>query len=280
MNSFRPTSCFRIFFVFLALLITVPAHAEIHVPRSEISLAAAQRLTPQLEQEMQKKDLHLGQPIFIRIFKEENQLELWIKKGLTYELFKSYPICKRSGKLGPKVKEGDYQNPEGFYMVTPTALNPWSNYHLSFNIGYPNEYDRQYNRTGGALMVHGKCDSVGCFAMNDGPIEEIYTIIDAAMTAGQEQFPVHIFPFHMTWKNLAEHGQCAWTPFWENLKQGYDFFQGHHAPPMVTVQNKQYAFQQERPLLFGGDLNIPVQSEGQQYASASGHKDNKGRNSF
>ena len=217
---------------------------------------------------MQKKNMHLGQPIFVRIFKEEKELEVWVKKDFTYELFKTYTICTFSGKLGPKLKEGDLQSPEGFYTVSPTALNPWSDFHLSFNLGYPNEYDRLHKRTGGALMVHGKCSSVGCFAMNDLRIEEIYTIVDAAMSGGQEQFAVHIFPFRMTWDKMAKNAKSPWIPFWENLKQGYDYFQGHRNPPMVTVEEKQYAFHTFRPLLFGSDLTAPAQPEKMEYASA------------
>lgn len=241
-----------------SLCLASSGYTEISVPRSEISRAAFQRLAPELKKEMQKKNLQLGQPIFLRIFKEESELEVWVKKGVTFELFKTFNICKFSGDLGPKMKEGDKQSPEGFYTVRVSALNPWSDYHLSFNLGYPNEYDRIHNYTGGALMVHGKCESVGCFAMEDYRIEEIYTLIDAAMTNGQDQFSVHIFPFRMTWHNLAQYADSPWVPFWENLKQGYDFFHGHRNPPLVTVTDGRYVFQDFRPFIFGGDL-IPAQ---------------------
>jgi len=256
----RPGKLLLPFFVacVFSLCLVASSHAEGNVPRSEISKAAFQRLAPGLKSEMQKKNLVMGQPIFLRIFKEESELEVWVKRGVTYELFKTYDICKFSGELGPKLKEGDKQSPEGFYTVSASALNPWSDYHLSFNLGYPNEYDRLHNHTGGALMVHGKCESVGCFAMEDFPIEEIYTIVDAAMSNGQDQLSVHIFPFRMTWANLAKNANSPWIPFWENLKQGYDFFQGHRNPPMVTVAERQYVFQDFRPFIFGGDL-IPAQ---------------------
>lgn len=214
---------------------------------------------------MQQKGLQLGQPLYIRIFKEENELEVWIKKELAYELFETYSICKYSGNLGPKLQEGDGQSPEGFYTVSVTALNPWSNFHLSFNLGFPNEYDRLHKRTGNALMVHGKCASAGCFAMNDFRIEEIYTIVDAALSGGQDQFSVHIFPFRMTWDKMAQYADSPWISFWENLKQGYDYFQGHRIPPMVTVQEQQYAFHTFHPILFGSDLTpeqpVPAQEE-------------------
>lgn len=234
------------------------AHPEITVPRSEISRAAFARLSPELKGEMLKKNLLLGQPIFLRIFKEESELEVWVKKGVTFEFFKTYDICKFSGELGPKQKEGDKQSPEGFYTVRCSALNPWSNYHLAFNLGYPNEYDRIHNHTGGALMVHGKCESVGCFAMEDFRIEELYTLIDAAMSNGQDHVAVHIFPFRMTWQNMARHADSPWIPFWENLKQGYDFFHGHKKPPQVTVAESRYVFRDYDSFVFGGDL-MPVQ---------------------
>jgi murein L,D-transpeptidase YafK len=248
----------------LILFSTSSASAEINVPRSEISNSAYQRLIPQLKEEMQKKNLRIGQPIFVRIFKEEKELEVWVKKDLIYEHFKTYTICNYSGTLGPKLYEGDKQSPEGFYTVSVTALNPWSNFHLSFNIGYPNEYDLIHNCTGNALMVHGKCSSVGCYAMNDFRIEEIYTIIDAALSNGQERFSVHIFPFRMTWDKLAQNNHSQWLSFWENLKQGYDYFQGHRTPPLVTVEEKRYAFQTPLPSLFGSDLasvQIPQEKE-------------------
>ena len=259
-----------------SLWLAVSGYAEANVPRSEISKAAFQRLAPELKNEMQKKNLVMGQPVFLRIFKEESQLEVWVKRGVTYELFKTYDICKFSGELGPKLKEGDKQSPEGFYTVSASALNPWSDYHLSFNLGYPNEYDRLHNHTGGALMVHGKCESVGCFAMEDFPIEEIYTIVDAAMTNGQDQLSVHIFPFRMTWANLAKNADSPWIPFWENLKQGYDFFQGHHNPPMVTVAEKQYVFQDFRPFIFGGDL-IPSQVQEEKRLVVADVKPSRGK---
>ena len=146
--------------------------------------------------------------------------------------------------LGPKIKKGDRQAPEGFYSVAPDQLNPWSKHHLSFNLGYPNDYDLAYQRTGSELMVHGKCNSVGCFAMTDFRIEEIYTIADSALLHGQGSFPVHIFPFRMTEQNLRNH-HGKWISFWKNLKEGYDFFQKTSIPPHIVVKNCRYTFSLE-----------------------------------
>ena len=157
-------------------------------------------------------------------------------------MFKSYAICSFSGDLGPKLKQGDWQSPEGFYFVKPIQLNPWSQYHLSFNLGFPNRYDREHSRTGSALMVHGDCVSIGCYAMTDPQINEIYSLASAALENGQPFFRVHAFPFKMTDERLAKETQNPWYSFWQNLKTGYDIFEQSAIPPNVTVNNKQYVF--------------------------------------
>ena len=211
-------------------------------PASQTSLEVVTRMTPKIAQTMAKKDLHLGAPIFIRIFKESDELEIWVLRGNKFVLFKTYTICDYSGDLGPKEKEGDKQSPEGFYRVGPTQLNPWSRFHLAFNLGYPNEYDRLNGRTGNALMVHGRCSSVGCFAMTDYRMEEIYTIADAALANGQESFAVHIFPFRMTAANMGRYRNARWQHYWRNLQEGYDIFERTATPPEVTVDRDRYIF--------------------------------------
>ncbi len=180
-------------------------------------------------------------PIFVRIFKEESQLEVWKEKSDgRYHLFKTYPICTWSGDLGPKVREGDKQAPEGFYTVTPGQMNPNSQFHLAFNLGYPNAYDKANGRTGGALMVHGDCRSAGCFAMTDALIEEIYGLAREAFRGGQSKFHVHAFPFRMTEENMKRHRKSQWHGFWKTLKVGYDDFELTRKPPVVAVCSKQY----------------------------------------
>lgn len=186
------------------------------------------------------RGLSFGSPIYVRIFKEESQLEVWLQHGTKYELFKTYPICAESGGLGPKEREGDAQSPEGFYSVTPSKLNPNSNYHLSFDIGYPNAYDRSLGRTGSFIMVHGNCVSIGCFAMTDPGIEEIYLLAQAAFARGQRAFAVHVFPFRMTAEKTREHASSKWAPFWSELKAGYDAFEVNHVPPDVQVNDGHY----------------------------------------
>ncbi len=194
-----------------------------------------------------------GQQAYVRIFKKEGELELWLRKGEHLALYKTYQVCKWSGHLGPKMREGDYQSPEGFYSVSARQLHPKSKYHRAFNVGFPNALDKQLGYTGGALMVHGDCQSVGCFAMTDRNIDEIYNFVAAAIGAGQKEVPVHIFPFRMTSTQLAREtgtglmafassGQEQYAAFWNNLKEGYDLFEKTGEPPQAYACNGRYAF--------------------------------------
>ena len=213
-----------------------------YAPRSDRSAAATKRVRPVLEAALRVKGLRWDAPVFIRIFKEEKELELWIDDGKQFKHFKTWPICKYSGTLGPKLKEGDGQAPEGFYFVPRSRMNPRSRFHLSFNLGYPNAYDRAHKRTGSALMVHGNCVSIGCYAMTDERIEEIYSLCDAALMNGQRFFRVHAFPFRMTEANMKRHGVSKWINEWKNLKGGYDWFEKAKRPPNVIVSGKQHLF--------------------------------------
>ncbi|PID78483.1 MAG: 2-dehydro-3-deoxyphosphooctonate aldolase [Gammaproteobacteria bacterium] len=213
------------------------------IPKSKRSINAVKKVTPIISRELTKEGLSLGSQVYIRIFKEEKVLELWVKSNNFFKLFKSYPICTFSGNLGPKTRTGDYQAPEGFYFVKASNLNPYSNYHLSFNLGYPNRYEREKGYTGGALMVHGSCVSIGCYAMTDPIIEEIYTLVEAALSNGQPYFRVHAFPFRMTNENMEKHSSSKWFKYWENLQEGYLKFEEYeHIPPNVEVNNGKYIF--------------------------------------
>ncbi|MEM1293858.1 MAG: murein L,D-transpeptidase family protein [Verrucomicrobiota bacterium] len=204
---------------------------------------AKNRVTPILKKELEAKGLKFGSPIFLRIFKESHELELWVKgSDGTFDLFKNYRISAMSGKLGPKEKQGDFQAPEGFYFVNSGRFNPYSSYHLSFNIGYPNTYDRAHQRTGSLIMIHGKSVSIGCFAMTDSSIEEIYTLGDAALKNGQPFFRVHSFPFRMSKERLAAEAKSKHIDFWNNLYDGFLAFEKSKIPPNVTVRSKRYAF--------------------------------------
>jgi len=194
--------------------------------------AAENKVRPSLTKELQKKGLKWGSPVFLRAFKEEKRLELWVQESdkKTFKLFRKYPIAAASGTLGPKLAEGDGQVPEGFYRVSSRLMNPQSRYHLAFNIGYPNRYDKKQGRTGSYIMVHGSNVSIGCLAMTDEKIEEIYSLCAAAHRGGQRHFSIHIFPFHMTDKRLDIEKTNRWHPFWKKLKLGYDAFEKNKIP--------------------------------------------------
>lgn len=204
-------------------------------------IPAEQPLSKETMSMLGRKGMDAGAPIFVRIFKEESELEVWKQRddGHFYH-FKTYPICNWSGNLGPKTAIGDKQAPEGFYRVATTQMNPNSQYYLAFNLGYPNAYDRALQRTGDALMVHGACKSVGCYAMTDALMEEIYMLARESLRGGQDAFEVHAFPFRMTDANMARFNGNENMPFWKTLKQGYDFFEKYRLTPTVAVCEKRY----------------------------------------
>ena len=215
-------------------------------PKDWVSLPAAERLSdvrkrllPKLNDELAAKECRLGQPVFVRLFKESREFELWVQGDKAqWRLFRTYPIACFSGTLGPKTREGDMQAPEGFYSVTAKQLNPASKYHLAFNIGYPNAYDVAHQRTGNLIMVHGDLCSIGCFAMTDAVIEEIYLVVEAAVKNGGS-VPVHCFPFRMTEERMGS-ADAVNREFWEELVPGYEVFEKERRVPGVVVENGRY----------------------------------------
>lgn len=199
----------------------------------------------------------LGSPVYIQIFKEERKLELYAKMGNEFRLVNTFPICNFSGGLGPKRREGDFKSPEGFYSVDVRNLKPNSKYYRAINIGFPNDYDKAQGYSGAYLMIHGECKSIGCYAMTNTYMDEIYRYVEAAFAYGQAQVNISIYPFRMTEQNLQRHRSSNYINFWRQLKPGYDYFVKNRQPPMVNVSNGQYV------------LAHPVNSSGQpaQYAS-------------
>ncbi|MCX6282296.1 MAG: murein L,D-transpeptidase [Bacteroidetes bacterium] len=212
------------------------------VPSSARSADAVDRQQKKLQHKADSMGLKLGNPVFIRIFKESKELEIWIKTENQFTLFKIYPVCYYSGTLGTKTIIRDNQAPEGFYEIKPKSMNPSSSFHLSFNIGYPNALERSKYYTGSEIMVHGDCVSVGCYAMGDENIEEIWTLIVKAFEKGQKVISLQIFPFRMTDQNMKSHQDTKWNEFWANLKEGYDYFEIHKTPPVVSACQQKYCF--------------------------------------
>ena len=245
----------------------------------EISLAtnakANQPVSPKLVAEMAEKDMDLQSPILVRLFKQEAELEVWKQdRSGRFALLKTYPICRWSGDLGPKVREGDRQAPEGFYSITPGQMNPQSAYYLSFNTGYPNAYDKALGHTGSELMVHGDCSSRGCYAMTDEQIGEIYALGREAFFGGQRAFQVQAYPFRMTPANLAKHRNNPNMPFWKMIKEGYDHFEVTHLEPKVDFCDHRYVFDAQppagstRPLAFNASAACPAYEVPQDIADA------------
>jgi murein L,D-transpeptidase YafK len=194
----------------------------------------------ELERRLAARGMELGDPILIRIFKVEAEVELWMQVGQRFELFTTYPICNWSGTLGPKLSEGDKQSPEGLYAIGSRQLRRSVRWRRSLDIGFPNTFDRAFRRTGSDVLLHGGCTSTGCFAMTDQVIEEIFQLSRAALSHGQKRIHVHAFPFRMTTKNLAAHASSEWEDFWANLKEAYDLFERTRRPPSVSVCNNRY----------------------------------------
>ena len=210
------------------------------LPMSE---KAARPLSDKMVKDIQSKNMDMESPILVRVFKEESELEVWKQdREGRLALLKTYPICRWSGELGPKIKEGDRQAPEGFYNITPGQMNPNSQYYLSFDLGYPNAFDRAHGRTGAQLMVHGDCSSRGCYSMTDEQISEIYALGRDSFFGGQKSFQVQAYPFRMTPQNLAKHRNNPHIAFWKMLKKGNDHFEVSKLEPKVDVCDKRYVF--------------------------------------
>src|SRR5450631_3421000 len=218
----------------------------------EISLAnnakANQPVPPKLVADMAEKNMDLQSPMLVRLFKQEAELEVWKQdRNGQFALLKTYPICRWSGDLGPKVREGDRQAPEGFYNISPAQMNPQSAYYLSFNTGYPNAFDRALGRNGSQLMVHGDCSSRGCYAMTDEQIAEIYSLGRESFFGGQKSFQFQAYPFRMTPLNMARHRNNPNMAFWKMIKEGYDHFEVTRQEPKVDFCEKKYVFDGVKP---------------------------------
>jgi murein L,D-transpeptidase YafK len=242
----------------------------------QLPTRAMKELSPDMLTMLEQKKMPKDSPILVRIFKEESELEVW-KQDTTgrYELLKVYPICRWSGDLGPKVKEGDRQAPEGFYPITPGLMNPNSSYYLAINTGFPNAYDRANDRHGNFLMIHGDCSSRGCYAMTDEQIGEIYSLAREAFLGGQKEFQVQAYPFRMTPANLARHRNNPNMAFWKMIKDGDDHFLVSHMEPKVDVCDRRYVFDavppanSTKPLLFSPTGRCPAFDIDPQVAEAA-----------
>jgi len=236
---------------------------------SAISGRHMQPLSDRMMAEIESKNMARESPILVRIFKEESELEIWKEdKSGRFALLNTYPICRWSGDLGPKFKQGDRQAPEGFYTITPGLMNPNSNYYLAINTGFPNAYDRANGRTGAFLMIHGDCSSAGCYAMTDEQIAEIYSLARESFFGGQKSFQIQAYPFRMTPLNMARHRNSPHMAFWKMLKQGYDHFEVTRHEPKVDVCEKRYVFDAEASAKFSPADQCPAYKVPEEIAAA------------
>jgi murein L,D-transpeptidase YafK len=208
------------------------------------------------------KGLAEGDAVFIRIFKAESQLEVWMRKGNGFVLFETYPICHWTGTLGPKIREGDKQSPEGFYSITARQSRHRGRWRKAFNLGFPNALDQRLQRTGSYILLHGGCSSTGCFAMTDPVLDEIYGLAQAALAQGQQRVHVHIFPFRMTERAMAQHVGHPASDFWRDLKAGYDAFERALVPPTVGICNQRYVVRDGDPGTSGDPNGLAVYRAG------------------
>jgi murein L,D-transpeptidase YafK len=228
-----------------------------------------QPLSERMLAELEAKNMEKKSPILVRIFKEEAELEVWKQDSSgRFALLRTYPVCRWSGQLGPKIKQGDRQAPEGFYTITPGLMNPNSSNYLAINTGFPNAYDRANGRTGAFLMVHGDCSSSGCYAMTDEQIAEIYALAREWFFGGQKSFQLEAFPFRMTPLNMARHRNSPHMEFWTMLKQGYDHFEVTHLEPKVDVCEKRYVFNGESTAPFSPAERCPAYNVREDIAAA------------
>ena len=235
-----------------------------------------QPLSDRMQAEIESKNMAKESPILVRIFKEESELEVWKQdRSGRFALLNTYPICRWSGELGPKIKQGDRQAPEGFYTITPGLMNPNSNYYLAINTGFPNAYDRANGRTGAFLMIHGDCSSAGCYAMTDEQIAEIYALARESFFGGQRSFQIQAYPFKMTPLNMAKHRNSPHMAFWKMLKEGYDHFEVTRREPKVDVCERQYVFDAESSGKFSASDHCPAYKVPEQIASAVREKQHR-----
>jgi murein L,D-transpeptidase YafK len=219
-----------------------------------------------LSERLAEAGVKSGAPVLMRVFKESSELELWIEKGDRFALFATYPICHWSGTLGPKLKEGDKQTPEGFYTITSRQLRHLGRWPRAINLGFPNAFDRAHDRNGSYILMHGGCSSVGCFALTNPVIGEVYGLIKAALNNGQRYVPIHVFPFRMTDDALAAHAESPWHGFWATLQAGYKSFERTGRPPRISVCRGAYSV-----------ADAPPKTAERDEPEASKHKRGKSR---
>ena len=232
-------------------------------PTEPQSFKTQQQRYPRVRTAFEEKDSHLRrlfadqgipyppQKLFIRIFKQEKILEVWgasTSDGV-FKQVKRYAVCRTSGNLGPKRREGDLQIPEGFYHID--RFNPKSNFYLSLGINYPNRSDQVLGakgKLGGDIFIHGGCETIGCIPITDDAIKEVYWLAVQAKSNGHAKIPVHIFPTKLDAPTMARlkstfPNDDVLINFWKNLKIGYNWFERERKLPTISISRRgKYQF--------------------------------------
>lgn len=215
-------------------------------PATERSKAIVEASLAHLAPELAPLGLKPGDPVFLRAFKEESELEIWMKPAEDphYVLFKVHRLAASAGQAGPKLREGDGQAPEGFYTAKASSMRPETRHYLGIDLGYPNEYDRALGRNGSDLLIHAGDGAGGAYALSPEAMNEVYALADAAFRGGQREVAIHLFPFRLTDARMDKvwAKPSRWTDEWVNLKEGYDFFENVRQPPLVGLAGEEYAF--------------------------------------
>jgi murein L,D-transpeptidase YafK len=261
-------------FVFVAITSSVALAGCYSQTTAPVTARHMQPLSARIVADLESRNMEKGSPILVRIFKEESELELWkVDNSGRFALLRTYPVCRWSGDLGPKLQQGDRQAPEGFYNITPGLMNPNSSAYLAINTGFPNAYDQANGRTGQFLMIHGDCSSAGCYAMTDEQIAEIYALAREAFFGGQRSFQIQAYPFRMTPLNMARHRNFPHMAFWRMLKRGYDHFEVTRQEPKVDVCDRHYVFDAQSSSKFSPAEQCPAYSVPEEIASVVHNKE-------
>ena len=226
------------------LALCADAKAASLIDKSPSSIAAVKEGL--LTEEFAARGLKLGSPVFLRVYKQSSKMEVWVAQGPRYALFKTYRICRWSGGLGPKMFEGDRQSPEGLYHITAEDLIVNPRWHRAMNINYPNRFDVVNGRGGSGILIHGKCGSVGCFAIQDNNVEEVYDAVRAALQNGQVSIPVLALPFSFATYAPAVEDTLRLNEFWSDLRRADILFNRDRVPPTAWVCDGRYYFADRR----------------------------------
>jgi murein L,D-transpeptidase YafK len=200
----------------------------------------------ELAQEFAVKGLKLGSPVFIRVYKQTSEMELWVQQGPRYVHFKTYGICRWSGFLGPKFYEGDRQSPEGLYRITTSDLIVNRRWDRAMNINFPNSFDSMNGRGGSGILIHGGCGSIGCFAVQNESVEDVYGAVRAALKGGQAYVPVLALPFRFTSLAPEKEDTLQMSEFWADLRRADLLFERDKIPPAAWICDGRYLFADRR----------------------------------